>query len=321
VIAQWQIDMAARPAPPVRAIVAGSTPVLSFGDPLRAGVATLGINPSSREFIGEDSLLLTGRLRRLATTESIGAEPRRQLTVEQAGAVVEDCNGYFARNPYRRWFGRLDRVLTSALGVGYYAGTACHLDLIQWATDPAWGKLLDPEKRLLLDEGRPHLQRLLGQPNLRVVVLNGRSVIDHVTQLRLCALREVAWIARDRDTRRLLLGQRNGVTYVGWTTNLQSSRGVSRRFLDELTGTAATLVGGLGAMPEPVPSERAPQQSSASTGDRAYLPLGLTVTSKDELADVLTAWLRDSDAPTIGDPGRYGGGSGSSSNWPAVGQS
>lgn len=40
-IAQWQVEMAVRHAPAVAGIVGGSTPVVSFGDPLRAEVATL----------------------------------------------------------------------------------------------------------------------------------------------------------------------------------------------------------------------------------------------------------------------------------------
>jgi hypothetical protein len=329
VIARWQIDMAARPAPPLPEIVSGSTPVVSFGNPLRASVASLGINPSSREFVGK-GLLLTGELRRLATTESIGLTLGRELSVEQARAVVEDCNNYFTRNPYRRWFDPLDRVLTSAVGVGYYAGTACHLDLVQWATDPAWGQLHDPEtRRLLLQEGRPHMQALLALPNLRVVVCNGRSVIDNVTRLGLCSLAEVARIERDRETCRLVLGQREGVIYVGWTTNLQSSHGVSRLFLDELTGTVRKLVGSRGAMAEPAsvepapraapePKGRRPQRSAEATGDNRYLPLGLTVTSKGELAEVLTAWLVIATRRPLAIPTRTEGGSGSQSNWPAA---
>jgi hypothetical protein len=220
VIAQWQIDMAARPAPPLPEIVAGSTPVTSFGDPLPASVATLGINPSSREFVGDDGLLLTGDLRRLATAESVRVAPGRELSLEQARAV----------DP-------LDRVLTSALGVGYYSGTACHLDLIQWATDPAWGQLPDPEtKRLLLQEGQPHLQALLALPNLRVVVCNGRSVIDQVTRLGLCSLEEVARIERDRDTCRLVLGQCSiGVEYKSGPS---TARGLDPKTAS-VTGTVA----------------------------------------------------------------------------------
>ena len=42
-------EMVGRPAP-VPEVVPGSTPVIAFGDPLTATVATLGINPSWREF-------------------------------------------------------------------------------------------------------------------------------------------------------------------------------------------------------------------------------------------------------------------------------
>lgn len=310
--------MAARPAPPLPEIVAGSTPVVSFGDPLRARVASLGINPSSREFV-DTGVLLTGELRRLETMESLGAVPGRELDVDQARAVVRACDDYFTRNPYRRWFDPLDQVLTSAFDDGYYTGTACHLDLVQWATDPAWGRLRDPEtRRVLLEEGRAHLQALLALPNLQMVVCNGRSVIDQVIRLGLCSLAEVARIGRQRDTCRLFTGQRGGVVFLGWTTNLQSSHGVSRPFLDELSRTIRALAGSRKAIaesasgePAPLsaraPKVRRPQRSKKATEDSKYLPPGLTVTSKRDLAEVLTAWLQDSDAQTIGDPDPYGG--------------
>jgi hypothetical protein len=71
-IAQWQIEMAARRAPAVAGIVGNSTPVVSFGDPLRAEVATLGINPSRREFFSRDGVLLSG---------PSGGSPRRTRSV------------------------------------------------------------------------------------------------------------------------------------------------------------------------------------------------------------------------------------------------
>jgi hypothetical protein len=46
-------DVVRRPAP-VAEVVAGSTPVIAFGDPGAATVATLGINPSWREFLADD---------------------------------------------------------------------------------------------------------------------------------------------------------------------------------------------------------------------------------------------------------------------------
>jgi hypothetical protein len=65
--------MVQRLPPPGAPVVAGSTPVVSFGDPLRTRIATLGINPSRKGFLDDQGQLLAGARRRLATLDSIGA--------------------------------------------------------------------------------------------------------------------------------------------------------------------------------------------------------------------------------------------------------
>ncbi len=117
---------------------------------------------------------------------------------------------------------------------------------------------------------------------------------------------DVAEIARDRTTCRLHLGRSDGVTYIGWSTSLQSSFGVSYQFLDQLSETVDALLEDRSAALRPAPVEQA-RPRSVATGDQRYLPLGLTVTSKCELREVLAGWLRHSDAPTIGDTGDFGG--------------
>lgn len=99
-IEPWQIEMGRRIPPAVTAFVHGSTPVISFGGPLRAEIATIGISPSRREF--DDDGWLTGAKRRLATLESLNAEAGAPLTEDQAWHVVDDCNRYFheTRNAY-----------------------------------------------------------------------------------------------------------------------------------------------------------------------------------------------------------------------------
>ncbi len=67
--------------------------------------------------------------------------------------VFEGCNWYFERRPYRRWFDVLERVL-NGIGVSYYRGTACHLTLVQWATNPTWGLLPESSRVELLRRGR-----------------------------------------------------------------------------------------------------------------------------------------------------------------------
>jgi hypothetical protein len=122
----------------------------------------------------------------------------------------------------------LDNVLRTGLGVSYYDGSACHLDLVQWATDPVWGKIPSSAAReALLEDGVPHLRAQLTRENVRLVLLNGRQVIDQVTSLGLAELIDIRNISLGRQPCRLLLGTGRGVRWLGWSTNLQSSWGVS----------------------------------------------------------------------------------------------
>jgi hypothetical protein len=296
------IAMVRRLPPTGAPVVPGSPPVVAFGNPQSATVATLGINPSHREFT-ENGSLLSGNDRRLATLESLSADRLDQLTDEQVARVVADCANYFHRRPYRRWFDPLDRLLQASTGCGYYEGTACHLDLVQWATDPTWTHIADADiRRVLLDDGVPHLTTQLVQDNLRLVLLNGRQVLNQVRATGLTTLTELAPIHRTQDTCRVYTGDGGGVRWVGWSTNLQSSRGVSTAFTQQLAERIAEL------------SEQRPTQHEATRPpgqdpDRTigYLSRGTRVCGKRELAAVLKAWLRRSQASTIGDVGTFGG--------------
>lgn len=273
-----------RRLPPAGApVVPRSTPVVAFGDPRTATVATLGINPSKLEFI-EHSQLLSGADRRLATLDSLGAQDLDQLTDEQVTAVIADCTAYFRRRPYRRWFDPLDSLLQASTGSSYYDGTACHLDLVQWATDPTWASIGTLHvRRDLLDDGVPHLRAILAQSTLRVILLNGRQVLNQVTAAGLTSLTEVATVPRPRDTCRIYTGDSGGLRWIGWSTNLQSSRGVSSAFTHQLTDRITTMLN--------------------PTTD--YLPKGQRVQGKRELIRLLSAWLDSSQADTIGDVRTY----------------
>lgn len=228
--------MVRRAAPADGDVVPGSTPVVAFGDPTGAEIASLGINPSVREFTDKAGRWLRGDDRRLATLESLDAGGCDELTDAQVATVVADCAAYFNRNPYRRWFNPLDRVLRGAAGVSYDDGTACHLDLVQWATDPVWSRLSDHARRTLLDDGIPHLHAQLTSERIRVVVLNGKQVIDQVNAIGLADLDEVGVLPRRRDTCRLYTGTGSNIQWFGWSTNLQGSWGVTIDFKTQLAG-------------------------------------------------------------------------------------
>jgi hypothetical protein len=276
--------------------------VVAFGDPARAEVATLGINPSANEFL-QDGRLLTGKQRRLATLESLGAQRLDQLTEAQVATIVADCATYFQRRPYRRWFDPLDELLRAGADASYYDGSACHLDLVQWATQPMWGKIADPMARqALLDDGVPHLRNQLAQENVRLVLLNGRQIIDQVVALGLADLDEVGHLPLAGHTCRLYAGTKDAVRWVAWSTNLQSSWGVSKTFKQELGVWLAEVC-------TPPTEPRVPTASvPAPELDRdGHLPRGLPVAGKTELVEVLRRWLAESQAPTLGDVGRFGG--------------
>jgi hypothetical protein len=119
-----------RRAPAGASVVPGSTPVVAFGNSQMASVATLGLNPSRIEFLDERTgQELVGTSRRLATFASLGTSDLSTAPDAIVAQVLDDCNSYFERNPYRRWFDQLMPVL-EACGASYYDRSACHLDLV-----------------------------------------------------------------------------------------------------------------------------------------------------------------------------------------------
>ncbi|HXF50611.1 MAG TPA: hypothetical protein VNM43_02880 [Dehalococcoidia bacterium] len=280
----------------------GSTPVVAFGDPLAAEVATLGINPSVREFMERGSLL-TGKMRRLATLESLGATSLDRLSDDEVRTVLRECATYFQRRPYRRWFNPLEELLRAGAAASYYDGSACHLDLVQWATDPTWGRIPDAHvRRALLDDGVPHLRAQLARSNVRLILLNGRQVIDQVLANGLADLQEVASLPMGNGACRLYRGIGGGLQWLGWSTNLQSSWGVSGEFKHQLGAWLASMCA-------PSAEGRVARISipSGEADAKGYLPRGLRVAGKAALVDVLRRWLAESQAETIGHVGTYGG--------------
>ena len=300
--------MVRREPPETVYVIKGSTPVVAFGDPSTAEVATMGINPSSVEFLrgGE---LRTGDDRRLATLESLNADSLTALTEDQVRQVLDDCAAYFIVNPYRKWFDPLDRLLTDAVGASYYDGTACHLDLVQWATDPIWRNLPGGARQVLLLDGVPHLRKQLRQENIRLVLLNGRTVINQVTACGLVQLDSAGRLPVGAAVCELFVGNAEGVLFLGWSRNLQNFYGNSRAFAADLAAWLAGQIAGDGVdgtVDIALTAQRTGNQTPLLDGD-GYIPTGTVVSSRQELVDLLTQWLDSSNAPTIGDVGSFGG--------------
>lgn len=223
-----------RAPPPNGHVTPHSTPVVAFGDFLNARVATLGLNPSQREFQGPDGNLLDGPShQRLATLKSLAVQNLAGAPSSSIAAVQQACLAYFQVNPYWGWFKRLE-PFCEAFGASYRDGSACHLDLVQWATSPVWGKLPDLARRKLIAEDSSFLARQLSAEHIEVLLVNGSGAwfgLRDAFQADL-EMRELEPIkGHSAQTCRLWVGTyRSKVRVAAWSTNVQSSRGVKGSF-------------------------------------------------------------------------------------------
>jgi hypothetical protein len=227
-------------------VIPWSCPVPSFGDPSEATVATLGINPSNREFVDGVGRELAGDARRFHTLTSLRLKRWSDARDSDIDRITESCRRYFVRNPYDGWFGRLDQVVCGA-NASFYEDLApmraCHLDLVPYATSCKWTELTSRQKSTLLDKAGDTFSVLLRNAPIRLLILNGVSVVEQfqgIAGVRLETEPMRSWTLRRRSRSgvtgvaytgviRTLCGvrMRHDITVVGFNHNLQSSFGVS----------------------------------------------------------------------------------------------
>jgi hypothetical protein len=204
-------------------VIRWGSPVPAFGDLSSAVVATLGLNPSNREFVDESGDELEGVSRRFHTLKSLGLRSWEEVDSRHLQMIIESCRFYFQGNPYDTWFKKLDQVI-SGTRASYYNSTscACHLDLIPYATARKWTELSLRQRSCLLASTGDTLGLLLRDSRVRVLILNGRSVVQE--------FQAISGVALASDV------------MPTWSLPRQSSpdvRGLSYRgMIDSLSGTA-----------------------------------------------------------------------------------
>ena len=226
-------------------VIPWSCPVPSFGDLHTAKLATLGLNPSNREFVDGSGSELVGTARRFHTLSSLGLSCWSDAKPRHAELIWNSCKTYFSRNPYDAWFRQLDHLMEKTTA-SYYgvSGGACHLDLVPYATACKWTSLSQSQRAFLLSVAGDILGVLIRDSSIRLLVLNGRSVIlnfERVADVELDKRVMKGW-----ELRRSLLPDVPGIAYTGTVThfsgvalrrkllvigfnhNIQSSFGVSR---------------------------------------------------------------------------------------------
>ena len=167
-----------RPSLSEMEVIPWSCPVPSFGDLSCSTVSTLGLNPSNREFLDPAGNELDGPCRRLHTLRSLGLSRWSDAGVQHLEMILTSCREYFDKNPYDGWFKRLDYIV-SGTEASYYGSSrkACHLDLIPYATARKWTELTQRQRSLLLAMAGDVLGLLLRDSAVRLLILNGNSVV------------------------------------------------------------------------------------------------------------------------------------------------
>ena len=239
------IDRLDSPAVSGTDVIRWGCPVPSFGDLSSSRVATLGLNPSNREFVDELGDELQGTFRRFHTLKSLGLGSWAEVDARHLRLILESCRRYFLGNPYDRWFKRLDHVVSGAKASFYGASCmACHLDLIPYATTRKWTELTAHQRSSLLAVAADTLGLLLRDSPVRILILNGRSVVEQFQDVAGICLdrREMPAWSLARQPKRDVIGLAyTGVVHtlsgirlpheilvLGYNHNLQSSFGLTK---------------------------------------------------------------------------------------------
>jgi len=227
-------------------IIKWGSPVVSFGDLYSSKIATLGINPSNKEFVNSKGDELSGYERRFHTLNSLRLSNWSEAENEQLEQITELCKEYFHRNPYDNWFKKLDYVISGS-SMSYYfpSSEACHLDLIPYATSKKWSDLSNNQRSTLLNLSSDFLGNLLKDSEIQAIILNGQTVVDNLEKV--CSTSFIKTEMGNWALKRKRSSDIKGYSYkgnidsigctklkrkikvLGYNHNIQSSYGISNK--------------------------------------------------------------------------------------------
>jgi hypothetical protein len=244
-----------------QSILEWGCPVPYFGEIGLATVATVGINPSDREFVDSYGRQLDGRDRRFPTRQHLGLDRWSMASSQHVRAIVKACSSYFSTNPYTRWFDVLEEIV-GACGVSFYPYRlgACHVDLVPFATPVKWSELPSVTQRHLLSANASAVASVIRDSDLMTLILNGRSVVRQFQALSgvdLLERRQSSWDL-PRASGSVVFGKSyegqveeiGGITLgrtvrvIGYNHNLQSSFGVTRSTIASISSWVSGMVRG-----------------------------------------------------------------------------
>lgn len=244
------IDLLSKGDPVALGAIPWASPVVAFGDPTRSSVATLGLNPSNLEFVDGEGNQLQAPHNRFESLDSLQVNDWGQVAKRGVQKIWEACENYFFRNPYDQWFMRLEKLLVDT-GASYYTqigDRACHLDLVPFATAEKWSAMNMRQRTKLVELGIPSLVQAIRASSIRVLVLNGSTVVKEFGRLldgeslEACAMPEwdlqggrvsgQAYMGRISRLAGISLGKE--ILVLGYNHNIQSSFGVTREVVSRM---------------------------------------------------------------------------------------
>ncbi|MGX4729639.1 hypothetical protein [Pseudomonas corrugata] len=225
-------------------VINWAAPIPYFGDPCKATIATVGLNPSDKEFVSSEGKELEDSARRFHTLASLGLSGWNHLTLAQLESIHSSCTEYFSRNPYDAWFKPLD-LLLSGTNDSFYSSLfhACHLDLVPYATGIKWAFLKTWQRESLLTISASFLGQVLKYSHIKLLVLNGKTVVENFERASGISFRKEpmeAWCLPRKNgnhiggfsyqgkiSRMADIDIRRDVYILGYNHNIQSSYGVT----------------------------------------------------------------------------------------------
>ena len=219
-------------------ILQNTTPIICFGNLFNSTFATLGLNPSNKEFVDNNNNFLSDNNLRFQNCFSLSEHDLTKLTNDKTNLVLDSCISYFKFNPYKRWFNVLEKYVLSKLNVSYYNDTCCHLDIVQWATAEKWGSISKISQTQLIDKDYPFLLRQLENQNINLLLINGKGVFDILSKIEKTYIQKEEEIQINAETCQMTkfyfkIGKKR-INCIAWSKNMQSSYGLTNNMKEKI---------------------------------------------------------------------------------------
>ncbi|MCL1673004.1 hypothetical protein [Elizabethkingia ursingii] len=215
-------------------IIKDYVPVLYFGNIMNSKIATIGLNPSDKEYYDSNGQSYD----RFLNKESLQIKSWSDISDEEIFKIKMSFDYYFDHKPYKSWFNKLEGLLAKGEYSYYFPyRNMVHLDIVPVATINKWGGLSLSEKDILINGFGNYLEYLIKESHIEICILNGQGVVDNFQKVfgQLLYKRYFdKWNIKTKNKtvkgkayKAILKNGDKNILILGFNHNIQSSFGVS----------------------------------------------------------------------------------------------